>query len=88
MGATPMALTDKNLFAYCDNNPVVRADHGGDFWHIVVGAAAGALIGGIVKVASNAIKGKSLTDGLATAMLAGAASGALAETPDVGRWYP
>ena len=78
--ATPMGLTDKNLFAYCDNNPVMRADHGGDFWHIVVGAAVGALIGGVVKAVSNAIEGKSLTDGLATAMLAGAASGALAST--------
>ena len=77
---TPMGLTDKNLFAYCDNNPVVRADHGGDFWHIIAGAVAGALIGGIVKVVSNAIEGKSLTNGLATAMLAGAASGALAST--------
>ena len=78
--ATPMGLTDKNLFAYCDNNPVMRADHGGDFWHIVVGAAVGALIGGVVKAVSNAIEGKSLTDGLSTAMLAGAASGALAST--------
>ena len=23
---------DKNLFAYCDNNPVVRYDTGGEFW--------------------------------------------------------
>ena len=30
--ATPNALTDKNLFAYCDNNPVVRVDRGGQFW--------------------------------------------------------
>lgn len=37
--ATPMELTDKNLFSYCDNNPVVRADVGGEFWHIVAGAA-------------------------------------------------
>ena len=80
IGATPMALTDKNLYAYCDNNPVTRADGDGEFWHIVVGAAAGALIGGIVKVVSNVIEGKSLTDELATAMLAGAASGALAST--------
>ena len=29
---TPMALTDKNLYAYCDNNPVVRVDCGGQFW--------------------------------------------------------
>ena len=24
--ATPQGLTDKNYFAYCDNNPVTRAD--------------------------------------------------------------
>ena len=30
-----MALTDKNLYAYCDNNPVVRVDHGGQFWETV-----------------------------------------------------
>ena len=28
-------LYDKNLFAYCDNNPVVRVDHGGEFWDTV-----------------------------------------------------
>ena len=33
--ATPMGLTDKNLYAYCDNNPVVRVDHGGQFWETV-----------------------------------------------------
>ena len=30
--ATPMGLTDKNLFAYCDNNPITRVDNGGEFW--------------------------------------------------------
>jgi hypothetical protein len=30
-----MALTDKNLYAYCDNNPVMRADDGGAFWDTV-----------------------------------------------------
>ena len=30
--ATPMGLTDKNLYAYCDNNPVMRVDGGGAFW--------------------------------------------------------
>ena len=44
LAATPTALTDKNLYAYCDNNPVMRADNGGDFWHM--------LIGGIIGVAS------------------------------------
>ena len=37
---------DKNLFAYCDNNPIIRVNHGGKFWHIVVG-----VIGIIWKVA-------------------------------------
>ena len=34
--ATPMGLTDKNLYAYCDNNPVVRVDFNGQFWDYVV----------------------------------------------------
>lgn len=29
---SPMVLTDKNLFAYCDNNPVTRTDDDGEFW--------------------------------------------------------
>ena len=33
--ATPGALTDKNLYAYCDNNPVMRRDDGGQFWDTV-----------------------------------------------------
>ena len=33
--ATPVALTDKNLYAYCDNNPVMRVDLGGRFWESV-----------------------------------------------------
>ena len=33
--ASPTAHTDKNLYAYCDNNPVVRVDSGGQFWDTV-----------------------------------------------------
>ena len=44
--ATPMALTDKNLYAYCDNNPVMRVDEDGEFWNILIGAGVGALVGG------------------------------------------
>ena len=42
--ASPQALTDKNLFAYCDNNPVTRTDGEGTIWHIVVGAVIGGII--------------------------------------------
>ena len=38
---SPNALTDKNLYNYCDNNPVMRKDSDGEFWHVVVGAVIG-----------------------------------------------
>ena len=43
------------MFAYCGNNPVARQDDAGAFWNYVIGAAAGALIGGI-KTAVEEIK--------------------------------
>ena len=67
-----------NLFAYCGNDPVIKKDSGGNFWHIVSGAVIGALAGIATKVAVNAIAGNNLTDGLLTAGIAGAVSGALA----------
>jgi len=53
--ATPDGLTDKNLYAYCDNNPVMRADHGGEFWNVV----AGAVIGGGLELAGQLLSGSS-----------------------------
>ena len=32
---SPMAVTDKNLYAYCDNNPIIRVDRGGQVWETV-----------------------------------------------------
>ena len=49
--ATPGALTDKNLYAYCDNNPVMRVDYDGEYWHII----AGAIIGGAFEIGSQLI---------------------------------
>ena len=40
------------MFAYCGNNPVARADNGGEFWNIVIGA----VVGGIVSAATTAIQ--------------------------------
>ena len=31
-------LYDKNLYAYCDNNPVARSDSDGECWHVAIGA--------------------------------------------------
>ncbi len=70
--ATPMGLTDKNLFAYCDNNPIVRVDCGGDFWNTIIGAAAGAVVGGITA----AIMRTDIAAGIASGALSGAISGA------------
>ena len=70
--ATPMGLTDKNLFAYCDNNPITRIDSGGDFWNTIIGAAAGAVVGGITA----AIMGTDIVAGIASGALSGAITGA------------
>ena len=49
--ATPMGLTDKNLFAYCDNNPVMREDCDGAFWDIVFDIVS--LVVSVVEVIQN-----------------------------------
>jgi len=48
LGASPdKANWDKNLFAYCDNDPVNRKDDGGEFWHII---AAGAINNAVTQI--------------------------------------
>ena len=79
--ASPTALTDKNLFAYCDNNPVMRVDEDGEFWHILVGAVVGGLISGAVSAASQWLtSGEVNMDEVWVSAAAGAISGALATT--------
>ena len=80
LNATPTELTDKNLFAYCDNNPVMRTDEGGNFWNFLIVAVAGAVIGAGVQLVSNLAAGKNWSDWLGTAAVMGAASGLLAAT--------
>lgn len=67
-----------NLFAYCGNNPVIRADSEGKFWHIIGGAVLGAVAGTVTKMITNVISGEKITSGLLTAGIAGAVSGGLA----------
>ena len=71
-------LYDQNLFVYCDNNPVMRADNEGGFWHVLVGAAIGGVINVITKGVVNYMNDEPLLKGLASGFVAGAASGALA----------
>ena len=49
-----------NLFAYCGNNPISRADSNGHFWHIVAGAVVGGLIGAISSVVGQAVSGQGI----------------------------
>ena len=49
--ATPTGLTDKNLFAYCDNNPIMHIDQGGQFWDTFFDVVS--LVSSVVDVCKN-----------------------------------
>ena len=70
-------LTDKNYFAYCDNNPVSRSDDGGQFWNIVAGAVIGGVVSAAISAADSLIESKGQSIDY-DAMLHSAISGALA----------
>ena len=70
--------TEVNLYAYCENNPVIRIDEDGEFWNLLIGAGAGALISGGVTMAVNISQGKAWHEGIGIAMASGAITGALA----------
>lgn len=77
--ASPYSITDKNLYAYCDNDPVNRVDYSGEFWHIVIGGVVGAVISGVSSGLSQLVTTGSvnwLEVGISTA--AGTLSGVLA----------
>ena len=84
--ASPMTLSNKNLYVYCDNNPVVRADDSGEFWHIVIGAAVGAAIGAVSSIAAQAISGQDINwTEVGISAASGAVSGAInAALPGMG----
>lgn len=65
-------LTDKNYYSYCDNNPIIRADYDGEYWHII----AGGVIGGVTSLVSSLVTGDPLSDALIS-MAFGTTSGAL-----------
>lgn len=67
-----------NMFAYCENNPIVRSDPTGEIYHIIAGAAIGALINMGTQILANSIAGVPLTDNLGIAAITGAVSGAFA----------
>ena len=50
---TDSSVVDKNLYAYCDGNPVMRKDKEGDYWHIIAGAVIGAAFEAASQLAEN-----------------------------------
>ena len=63
--ASPDSATwDKNLFAYCDNNPIVRVDNGGNWWHVIVGAAVGVVAQYISDITISLAQGEDFADAL------------------------
>ena len=75
--AKPQELYSKNLYVYCDNNPIIREDVQGYFpIPCIVGAVVGAVVSGFSYVLSSGGE----IDGveLAKSCLVGAVSGALA----------
>ena len=71
------------MFAYCGNNPIIRADTGGELWHVVFGAALGGLVSGGLKLIDCMRSGDSLRETVGQVLVStacGAVGGALAAT--------
>ena len=80
IGSTTDDLYDNNLYSYCDNNPVMRVDDGGEFWTII-GATVGAVVSGVVSIISQyATTGNVDWEIVGVNVATGAISGALAST--------
>ena len=75
---TGQGLTGNNMFAYCGNNPVSRADEGGEFWNVVAGAVIGAAISAVTQIVTNVVTCQDWYAGVGLAAAAGAISGGLA----------
>ena len=79
--STGQGLTGNNMFAYCGNNPIVRVDNNGEFFHIIVGAVVGAAVSFACSVVGDVIAGEEIDwAGAGISAAFGAASGALAAT--------
>ena len=65
--------TTSNIFAYCNNEPIVRTDTNGQWGHLIIGG----IVGGLIGLASAIVSGSSLEDTLIS-VAAGAVGGVLA----------
>ena len=81
--ATPTAHTDKNLFAYCDNNPISRFDTGGKFWGLMaLGGVIGAVVNTVSSVVSQVVSTGTVNwKSVAVSAASGFVSGAISASP-------
>ena len=70
-------LLGNNLFVYCGNNPIIRADDQGQGWWVVAGILVGGIVGGVAKAVSNVSTGKKWNDGIVGAVVGGMVSGGI-----------
>jgi len=80
LASTGQGILGTNMFAYCGNNPVSRADTGGNAWWIPVNAIVGGIVGVLSRVVSNVAAGEKLSSGVIGAFVGGAVYGAVAAT--------
>ena len=73
----PYGLSDKNLFAYCDNNPVSRIDINGALWDEIIEAGKSYLKAAIV------VAEVGVVAGLTTALLISGGTAAPAVLPAI-----
>ena len=79
--ASMETLHNRNLYAYCGENPLMRNDEDGKLWVTVVSALVGAVVGGMYSVGTQMIMdGKSFDNINWTSVACSAATGAIATT--------
>ena len=81
-------LLGYNVYAYCANNPIMHKDENGEFIlsAIIIGAVAGAVIGGISSIAGQAASGQEINWAeVGVSAVSGAITGAIsAACPGMG----
>ena len=86
INADTFATTDANgflsanMFAYCENNPVMRTDEDGEAWFTIANAVFGAAVGVVSQVATNLATGQKWSHGILGAALGGAVYNVVALT--------
>jgi len=81
LGMSKTTLNDKNLYNYCDGNPVGRVDESGNFWAGaifggVIGCVAGLMTAGAVaEIEGRKVTAKELVVSGLTGLISGAVSG-------------